>query len=369
MHRHGGIAVTTASIPAPGLDERSLLHTWSLEDGEFDQLLEHAERLAGPAGRQPLLAGARAAALFLAPSLRTRTSFEVACHDLGAHPVVLQPGQGVWGFEHRDDVVMDGGAAEHVREAIPVLGTMTDVLAVRAFAGLQDAALDRSEPVFGAIREAATVPLLNLESATDHPHQGLADALVLRRLGTGAGAGDRGAEAGGPARGRHAKRVVVTWAPHVKPLPRAVPQAAVSALVRDGHDVVLAHPPGFELDATVLADAQAAAGRRGGSLSVTHDRAAALDGADIVYAKSWGSVAHYGDATAGATAVQSQDDWRVATHDLASHTRFMHCLPVRRGVVVDADVLDSPASLVVEQAACRLAVQKASLCRALGVMP
>lgn len=340
-----------ADLAAGGL-RPDLLHTWDLSDAAFSTLLETAEWLSGPAGRTPLLSGHRAAALFLAPSLRTRTSFEVACHDLGGHPVVLQPGQGMWAIEHRDGLPMDGPAAEHVREALPVLGTMIDVLGVRAFAELADAAADAAEPVLRAVAAASTVPVLNLESAVDHPHQGLADALCLRRTFGG-----------------NKQRVCFTWAPHIKPLPRAVPHAALAALVRDGHDVVLTHPPGFELDADVLDRVRAGGAARGGRLEISHDREASLAGASVVYAKSWGAAAHYGDASAGAAEVSRHNHWRVTETNLAKGARFMHCLPVRRGVVVDAAVLDGPASLVVAQAGCRLPVQKATLCRALGVLP
>jgi len=344
------VSAPVASPPRP-----DVLHTWDLSDAGFADLLASAERLAGGAGRQPLLAGARAAALFLAPSLRTRASFEIACHDLGAHPLVITPGQGSWDFEHRDDVPMTGAAAEHVREAVPVLGTMVDALAVRAFASLTDARADAADELLAAVARAANVPVLNLESAIDHPHQGLSDALCLRRT-----------FAGEPV------RVAFTWAPHIKPLPRAVPHAALAALVRDGHEVTLCHPPGFELDPDVLARVTAGAQARGGELRVTHDRAEALQGAQVVYAKSWGRADLYGDAAAGAAAVShtsTRAAWRVSPADLAAGARFMHCLPVRRDVVVDAAVLDSPASLVLSQAACRLPVQKATLCRALGVSP
>ena len=211
-----------------------------------------------------------------------------------------------------------------------------------------------SEPIFSAIVKASTVPVLNLESAIDHPHQGLADALTARRH----------------LRGERSK-VVVTWAPHIKPLPRAVAHSAVCAFAREGHDLVLAHPPGFALDDGVMQWAEQAAVRQGGSFTVIHDRAAALEGARIVYAKSWGNSGFYGDAAAGASAVAEPAHWRVTAADMKATDdgAFMHCLPVRRGVVVDAAVLESASSLVVPQAAARLDVQRATLCRACGVQP
>ncbi|MGQ0552810.1 MAG: N-acetylornithine carbamoyltransferase [Planctomycetota bacterium] len=329
---------------------RHLLSLRTLSRADWNALLEHAEALSGPAGRRPLLAGRRLGMLFFNPSLRTRTAFEVACFDLGAHALALEVGGNTWKLEHRR-VVMDGDAAEHVREAIPVLGRLLDGLGVRVFAGLREAAQDAAEPLLTAIAEAATVPLLNLESAMDHPHQGLADALALRRRLPGKKA-----------------RVVLSWAPHIKPLPMAVPNAALLAFAREGHSLVLAHPPGYELDEGVLADARRLSQQAGGTLEQSHDRAAALRGADVVYLKSWGARPDYGDLPAASARFDRHRDWMLTSAALG-RALFMHCLPVRRGVVVADEVLDSPASIVLEQASARLDVQKATLCRALGVLP
>jgi N-acetylornithine carbamoyltransferase len=333
---------------------RHLLSLRDLTNDTWQALLAEAEHLSGAPRGVPPLAGRRLGMLLLAPSLRTRTSFEVACHDLGAHVVPLPVGHGVWALEHRDDVVMSGGAAEHVREAVGVLGRMLDGLGVRCFANLQDAEEDAREPVLSAIAEVSTVPVLSLESAMDHPHQGLADALTVRRR----------------AGGRPVK-IAVVWAPHVKPLPLAVPHAALVAFAREGHEVVLAHPEGFDVDPAVFADACSLASEAGGSVRRTHDRCDALDGAHVVYAKSWGSRAHYGDADAGAAAVRQPADWIVRNADLGLGDApfFMHCLPVRRGVVVADEVLDSSASAVLDQAAARVDVQKATLCHTLGARP
>jgi N-acetylornithine carbamoyltransferase len=293
--------------------------------------------------------------LLLNPSLRTRTAFEVACLDLGTAAITLQPGSGLWALEHRDGVVMDGTRPEHVQEAVGVLGRMLDGLGVRAFAGLADIDEDRSEPVLSAVVKHASIPILNLESAFAHPHQGLADALTLRRR---FGDGER-------------VKVVLRWAPHIKPLPMAVPHAALCALAREGHSIVMAHPKGYELDATVTASAERLSSEAGGSITVTHDKDAALDGAQVVYAKSWGSAAHYGQPQVAADDLAEHRDWIVTPDDMAATQTgvFMHCLPVRRGVVVADAVLDGPHSLVLDQAQARLDVQKATLCRAAGVRP
>jgi N-acetylornithine carbamoyltransferase len=343
-----------ASRPAPtALTERSLLSTRTLSKAAWDRLLEDAEVLAGPKGREPLLKGLRFTAVFFNPSLRTRTSFEVASFDLGAHAVVLAAGGGLWALEHRDGVVMDGDAAEHVKEGFGVLARMADAIGVRTFAAMKDAAEDAKEPVLGAVVRASTVPVLNLESAMDHPHQALADALTLRRRWKG-----------------QKRKVVVQWAPHPKPLPMAVPSAALVAFAREGHEVVLARPDGFDLDEGVLADARRLSREAGGSVAVTADRAAALRGAAAVYAKAWASPKGYGDPGAAARA-RAEHAWTVTEASLAATDRaiVMHCLPVRRNVVIADEVLDGPRSVVLEQAEARLHVQKASLCRAAGVRP
>ena len=351
----GAGSAGVGSARTDAVASRHLLSLRDLSSETWHALLADAERLSGPDGRRPWLAGRRAAMLFFNPSLRTRTAFEVACHDLGAHAVSLQsgaPGAGnTWAFEHRDGVVMDGAAAEHVKEAIGTLGRMVDVLGVRAFAGLTDAAEDARDPLLAAIAKASAVPVLNLESAMDHPHQGLADALALRRA-----QGD----AARPTR----SRVVVSWAPHVKPLPLAVPHAALLAFAHEGHDVLLAHPEGYSPDEGVLAAAARLASAAGGSLDVTHDRRAALASADAVYVKAWGSREHYGDTAAAVAGLAERRDWMLTAADLG-RAFFLHCLPVRRNVVVADDVLDGDRSLVFEQAAARLHVQKATLCRAL----
>jgi N-acetylornithine carbamoyltransferase len=346
-------AARTPAAPPRAAGPWHLLDLRSLPATEWNELLERAEVLAGPEGRRPLLAGRRLGMLFFNPSLRTRTAFEVACFDLGAHAVSLQVGGNVWGLEHRDGVVMDGDKAEHVKEGLGVLSRMLDGLGVRCFAGLRDAAEDSRDELLAAIARAATVPILNLESAMDHPHQGLADALTLRRR-----------------LGRRKARVVVRWAPHVKPLPLAVPHAALLAFAREGHDVVLAHPEGFELDEAVMKAARGWSSASGGSLSVSHDPAGSLDSgeAEAVYVKSWGARADYGNVENGAARLARHRDWFVTRKDLG-RAWFLHCLPVRRGVVVADDVLDSDRSLVLEQAEARLHVQKATLCRALGGTP
>lgn len=286
--------------------------------------------------------------LFFNPSLRTRTSMELAAVQLGAHATTLVVGQGTWQIEWRDGVVMDGPAVEHLREAIGVLSQYYDALGVRVFAAQTDYEQDRDELLLQAIVRAATVPVINLESAFYHPCQALADAAtVLTHLGDSV----------------QGQRFVLSWAYHPRPLPMAVPNSALLMAARLGMDVVLAHPPGFELDEGVMAQAQADAARRGGQVTVVHDQAEAFEGAAIVYAKSWGSRLLYTSPAEEAALRTRYRHWRV-TPELMARTQqaaFMHCLPVRRNVVVDDAVLDSPQAIHLKQAAFRLYAQKTIL--------
>lgn len=294
--------------------------------------------------------------LFFNPSLRTRTSMEIAAAHLGAFPTVLTPGQGTWNLEWRDGVRMDADRAEHVREAVGVLGGYVDALGVRTFASLTDREADAADAVFAAVVRASTVPVINLESARWHPCQALADACAMDEQFDGSVAG---------------RRFVLSWAPHPSPLPRAVPNSALLAAARSGMDVVVARPAGFELEPDVMALASESAGRYGGSVRETDDQAAAIAGADVVYAKAWAGEAVYSDRSAEAAKRTSLAEWRITAAKMASTNdgMFMHCLPVRRGVVVDADVLEGAATLHRLQAEYRLHAQKAILERVWGLLP
>jgi N-acetylornithine carbamoyltransferase len=297
-------------------------------------VLRLAERaLALRAGAAPERRdGKRVVGVFFDPSLRTRTSMEAACAALGAHPIVVQPGVDAWGWEHRDGVVMNGGAAEHVREAVPVLAQYADLLAVRCFA---------SDPMIDAFVRWSDKPVINLESPRGHPMQGLADAATWRaRLGPDL--------TGQP--------ICLTWAPHPKALPRAVPHQVLSMAALLGMDVRVARPDdaGLDLDASVVARATSLAAAAGGQVTVTGDRERALRGARVVYAKAWGGPV-------------DRPDWRV--DDVPQGAGFMHCLPVRRNVVVADAVLDGAQSWVQEQAGLRLWTAMAALEQVLAGRP
>jgi N-acetylornithine carbamoyltransferase len=335
---------------------RQLLSLADLAPHEVRELVA----LAADLERRPrpeALRGKILGLLFFNPSLRTLASFQAGMARLGGSSFVISPGQGSWVLETRSGVVMDGAAAEHVREAIPVLAGYADALGIRAFAGGDDLAADLADETFRAIAAVCPVPLVNLESAIDHPCQALGDWKTLDELGVPAGGG----------------RFVLSWAWHPKALPLAVPAAAVHMAALRGMEVTVLRPEGYALPEPVMERARRAAALSGGTVRETADRRAALDGAHVVYAKSWGSPRHYG----GSAAVKAAEaelraglrDWCVAESwfgGAAPGCRFMHCLPVRRGAVVRDEVLDGPRSVVVRQAHNRMWVQMAVLARLLG---
>jgi N-acetylornithine carbamoyltransferase len=255
-------------------------------------------------------------------------------------------------MEYRDGTVMEGGAVEHVREGAGVLGRYCDILGVRSFPEGKDYEQDRREPVLTAFAKYSGVPVVNLESPLDHPCQAMADALTIRQRFGPSGAS-----------GATRRKVLLTWAYHPKALPMAVPNAFLLGASRLGVDVVLARPEGYELDVEIVRTAQRLAVESGGTLRVVQDPDSGYEGADVVYAKSWGSLADYGDPEAELRRRKPLRDWRVTEPRMARgrDAVFMHCLPVRRNVVVDDDVLDGPRSIVLDEAENRLYAQQAIL--------
>ncbi len=293
------------------------------------------------------LAGKLLGMVFFNPSLRTRASFEAAMLRGGGNAVVLDVGNGVWKLEDRSGAVMDGDRPEHIKEAIPVLGRYADALAVRTFGALTDDDADAADPVLDAFRRLAGVPVISMESAREHPCQGLADLLTLRE--------NFGATRGLP--------VTLTWAPHIKPLPKAVPHSFLLTAAAAGCEVRVVHPPGFELHPGVLKEAEAYARASGGSIRIGHDRAAALAGSRAVYAKAWGpATATLAGDPAGL--IRAHQDWMVDAGTLAQaapDAAFLHCLPVRRNVEVADEVLDGKHSRVIDEAENRFHVQRVLL--------
>lgn len=299
------------------------------------------------------LAGKLLGMVFFNSSLRTRASFEAAMLRGGGNAIVLDVGNGVWKLEDRAGAVMDGDRPEHIREAIPVLGRYMDALAVRTFGALQDDDVDAADPVMNAFRQLAGVPVISMESAREHPCQGLADILTVRE-----NFGDTGK-----------LPVTLTWAPHIKPLPKAVPHSFLLTAAAAGCEVRVAHPPGFDLHPAVLAEAQAYARQSGGSVTLHADQQTAVSGSRVVYAKAWGPATKDVRPDAAAARVTAHADWLITGKILSAAAReaiFLHCLPVRRNVEVADEVLDGAHSRVIDEAENRLHVQRALLHRLLN---
>src|ERR1041385_6665737 len=321
-----------------------LLNTIGMSRERLDELIESALRFKHGEDRSRPLAGKSGALVFFNPSLRTRASMQVGIYELGGNAVVLEPGGTSWTLEHRSGAVMDADKTEHVAEFVRVLERYCVAIGVRTFAALKDWQGERTDPVLNAFAKYASVPIINLESAMHHPCQSLADMMTIReKLGTGR------------------RRVVLTWAWHPKPLPMAVPNSFALAAAQMGHDLVIAHPPGYELDEELIEQL--------GTVEITNDIEAAFDGGEVIYAKSWGAKQFYGDTNRDlATRAQYRDKWIVDEEKMArtNNAIFMHCLPVRRNVIVTDGVIDSSASVVIDEAENRLHVQKAILARLLG---
>ncbi len=317
---------------------------------QVDDLVGLARRLQqSPEPRA--LAGKILGLLFMNPSLRTLASFQAGMMRLGGTSFVVTPGQGTWQFETRLGAVMGGGAAEHVREAIPVLSSYCDALGVRSFAEGKDLAADLAETQFLAMAGLCDKPFVNMESAVNHPCQALADWKTMDDIKV-------------PRTGKF----VLSWVYHPRALPLAVPAATVHMAAQRGMEVVVLRPDGYALPDAIMNKARAAAAASGGSVSETSDRDAALAGASVLYAKEWGSAACYGDTEAEARLREPLSGWQVRDDwfgPARPDCHFMHCLPVRRNVAVADEVLDGPRSRVVMEAANRMTVQMAVLYRLL----
>ncbi len=291
--------------------------------------------------------------LFLSPSLRTLASFQAAMTRLGGGSFVISPDMSIHGIETRPGIVMDGAAAEHIREAVPVIASYGDAIGIRAFAERKDLEHDMAEVEFNALIELIDTPYINMESAMGHPCQNLADWKTLDDFEIPANGG----------------KFVLSWAYHPRVLPLAVPTSTLYTAARRGMDVTVLRPEGFELPEALMQKAAEAAAANGGSVTESDNRAEAMEGAHVIYAKSWSSTRHYGDKIGDQKLREELIDWCVDESWFANarkDCRFMHCLPVRRGVVVADAILDGPRSIVIPEARNRMLAQMAVLHRMLG---
>jgi len=282
--------------------------------------------------------------LFFNSSLRTRVSFEAALHSLGAAAITLDVKEALWKLEFGDNVVMSATEAEHIREAAPVLSRYVDLIGVRAFAELKNLEQDAADKLLTSFRTHSEVPVVSLESAMEHPCQGLADLLTLRELVP-------------EPKGKH---FVLSWAPHIKPLPMAVPHSALLAGAMSGMHVTVSHPAGYELHPKYLAFAEELATANGTRINFSNDQRALQD-ADVIYVKSWGAQTLYGKAVAQERSFEEHRSWMLGKQMGKNCIALLHCLPVRRNVVASDHALDTFKDTILRQAENRLHAQTALL--------
>ncbi len=297
---------------------------FSVKDVEnVQELLQKAlEVKANPLANSQLGKHKTLGLIFYNSSLRTRISSQKAAYNLGMDVIVLNIGSDGWQLESKEGVIMDQGTAEHIKEAAAVISEYVDVIGIRCFAGLEDRDYDYSEEVLQNFIKHATVPIINLESSTLHPLQSLADLVTIEANKT-----------------KPRPKVVLTWAPHPRALPQAVANSFVEWMKVADVDLVITHPEGYDL-----------APQFSEGVTVEYDQKKAFEGADFIYAKNWSSYTEYGQ-------ILSKDpSWCVNEEKMAltNNAKFMHCLPVRRNVVVSDGVIDSDNSIVIEQAGNRV---------------
>ena len=300
---------------------KSFFHVQDI--GDLNAALKEAlEVKANPFGWKHLGVNRTIMLVFFNNSLRTRLSSQKAALNLGMNPIVLNVNGDSWKLETGMGVVMDSDKSEHLREAIPVIGSYCDIIGVRSFAGLTDKEYDYNETILRQFIEYSGKPVISLESATVHPCQAFADLVTIEEH-----------------RRKQRPKVVLSWAPHPKCLPQAVPNSFAEWMNAADVDLVITHPKGYELDPRFAGDAK-----------VEYDQMKALEGADFVYAKNWSSTSPYGQN------ICKDPSWTIdkAHMDVTDNAFFMHCLPVRRNVIVTDEVIDSPQSLVIPEAANRV---------------
>ncbi|NEW80537.1 MAG: N-acetylornithine carbamoyltransferase [Gelidibacter sp.] len=256
--------------------------------------------------------------LFFNNSLRTRLSTQKAAQNLGMDVIVMNFGSEGWELEFEDGAVMNGSKSEHVKEAAKVIAQYCDIVAIRAFASLTDKEKDQAEMVINSFKKYAGIPVVNMESATGHPLQALADAITMEEFKTA-----------------HKPKVVLSWAPHPKALPHAVANSFVEMMQLQEADFVITHPEGYELNPEITKNS-----------TIEYDQKKAFENADFVYVKNWSSFTDYGRV------MNSDSAWTITSEKmkLTNNAKFMHCLPVRRNVIVTDEVIDSENSIVIQQA-------------------
>jgi N-acetylornithine carbamoyltransferase len=326
---------------------KDFLSTGDFTTTELTSLIDLAAKIKAREYSDRPLAGRSVALIFFNQSLRTRTSMEIAVYELGGNATALDIGKGTWNLEYRENVVMDSDKAEHIIEAARVLSRYVTAIGVRAFPEMNNYAEDMQDRVVRGFARYSDVPVFNLESSRFHPFQALADIMTIReKLGD-----------------INRQRVVLSWAWHPKTLPMAVPNSFALIAAQFGLDLTIACPPEYDLGDDMMQEIHSQSAANGGTLRTSRDFRQACAGAKIIYAKSWGSKDFYGNAAGDIALREAYRDWRIDEDAMRSTDQgwFMHCLPVRRNVVVTDAVLDGQQNAAIDEAENRLHVQKAVL--------
>ncbi|WPP51249.1 N-acetylornithine carbamoyltransferase [Catalinimonas niigatensis] len=304
-------------------------HFTSVKDvADLDALLKTAFQVKqSPYGDKNLATNKSMCLIFLNPSLRTRLSTQKAAMNLGLDTVVFDMNQGGWNLEFQDGSIMNGDKPEHVKEAAAVIGQYYGIIGIRAFAHLKNPVEDYAELVIRQFQKYAGVPVISLESPVRHPLQSLTDLITIEEHKT-----------------IEKPKIVLSWAPHPKALPQAVANSFLEWMVASGQDITLTHPEGYELDEQFTE-----------GVKVVYDQRKAFEEADFIYAKNWSSYKQYG------AILEKSDQWTITADKmkLTNQAKFMHCLPVRRNVIVADEVIDSSNSIVIQQAANRVVAAQA----------
>jgi N-succinyl-L-ornithine transcarbamylase len=318
----------------PKIDMKQFISVHDVHN--IDALVQQAlSYKANPFADKTLGAGKRMGLIFLNPSLRTRLSTQIAAENLGMQPIVFNVGSEGWTWEFEEEAIMSGTSVEHVKDAAPILGNYFDVLAIRTFPGLKIKEDDYSELFIKQFIKYAGVPVVSLESATLHPLQSLTDILTITE------------ELNKSKIVNRKSKIVLTWAPHIKPLPQCVANSFAQWVnAWDRCEFVITHPQDYELDEQFTKGA-----------TITHNQEEALKDADFVYVKNWSTFTDYGKIYC------NDPDWMLTEEKLknTNNARIMHCLPVRRNVELSDEVLDSQHSIVTQQASNRVWAAQAVL--------
>jgi N-acetylornithine carbamoyltransferase len=333
------------------LSKRDLLSARDLSRDELENVLQLARRTKEKRAAQ-VLAGKALGLLFFDRSLRTRVSFEVATVQLGGHCINIFADREMYDLEPEDQVVMDGRAEEHVKDAARTLSRYVDALGIRQLGRTGSWEHDRQERLLRSYAEHATVPVVNLESTMEHPCQAIADVMTMQEN----------------LLDLHGRQFTLAWTNNPEPKNMGPCHSVLLLAATLGMEVTVAHPLGFELDTEIIGDVERLAADSGGSFRVANSMEDGVHGAEVVYCRSWGSAKYWEDPDREAMVKRSLQSWIVdrATMEMTENALFMHPLPVRRGVGASDEVLDGPRSVIYDQAENRVHAQKALLAWLLG---